>query len=293
MNEEQGIKETAEEKRERYETAFLEYMEEYGACGISIEDWASEHGLDLALLSETGEAGGFELPKCESIRKQKEDFTASFEPIITTATEITPIVRRERLKEDERKRTLKEKAAAMPQEETTPAPAPRKRGRPKKIHTMKEETANIAAPEQQGKKEKMTLQEALKKARTVEQDGILYIIADSDEQFETLKENMAQSAEIVRNTTSFDGKVEIVSSLPEKERKAATEPQEENTLKEKEENMPEKEKKPSFLMMDGKAVLEDEGFHMELSIDTTNAEEIKEKIDLLYSTLERFIEIEK
>ena len=133
----------------------------------------------------------------------------------------------------------------------------------------------------------------------MEQDGILYLIADSPEQLETLKENTAQSMEIARNATGFKGAIEIVSSLPEKkkEEEAAAEPQKEEALKEKKEKdaMPEKKntevKKPSFLMMDGKAVLEDDGFHMELSVDVTDAEEIKAKIDLLYSAYGRFKEL--
>ena len=291
-------KESLKERRERYETAFLEYLMENDACGTSIEDWAAEHGLSLELLLKTGRNNGFDIPKGKSVRKQREDFSSSFEPV-TIDTEISPVVKRERLKEDERKRTLKEKAAAKPQEETSPAPAPRKRGRPKKVQTPGKETAKAATPAQHGKEKRMTLQEALKEARAVEQDGILYLIADSPEQLETLKENTAQSMEIARNATGFKGAIEIVSSLPEKkkEEEAAAEPQKEEALKEKKEKdaMPEKKntevKKPSFLMMDGKAVLEDDGFHMELSVDVTDAEEIKAKIDLLYSAYGRFKEL--
>ena len=118
-------KETLKERRERYETAFLEYLMENDACGTSIEDWAAEHGLSLELLLKTGRNNGFDIPRGKSIRKQREDFS-SFEPA-TLDTEISPVIKREKLKEDERKRTLKEKAAAKPQEETAPAPAPRKR----------------------------------------------------------------------------------------------------------------------------------------------------------------------
>lgn len=291
-------KESLKERRERYETAFLEYLMENDACGTSIEDWAAEHGLSLELLLKTGRNNGFDIPKGKSVRKQREDFSSSFESV-TVDTEISPVVKRERLKEDERKRTLKEKTAARPQEETAPAPAPRKRGRPKKIRTPEEKTAKTTAPMQQGKEKKMTLQEALKEARAVEQDGILYLIADSPEQLKTLEENRAQSMEIARNATGFKGAIEIVSSLPEKkeEEKAAAEPQEEKTLKEEEkkEAMPgeknAEERKPSFMMMDGKAALEDDGFHMELSVDMTDAEEIKAKIDLIYSAYGRFREL--
>lgn len=145
----------------------------------------------------------------------------------------------------------------------------------------------------------MTLQEALKEARAVEQDGILYLIADSPEQLKALEENRAQSMEIARNATGFKGVVEIVSSLPEKkkEEEAAAEPQEEKTLKEekKEEAMPEEKnaegRKPSFMMMDGKAVLECGEFHMEVELDMANAADIKGKVDLLYSSLEKFTAI--
>lgn len=291
-------KESLKERRERYETAFLEYLMENDACGTSIEDWAAEHGLSLELLLKTGRNNGFDIPKGKSVRKQREDFSSSFEPV-TIDTEISPVVKRERLKEDERKRTLKEKAAAEPQEETAPAPAPRKRGRPKKILSSEEKTAKTTAPMQHGKEKKMTLQEALKEARAIEQDGILYLIADSPEQLETLKENTAQSMEIARNATGFKGAIEIVSSLPEKkkEEEAAAEPQEEKTLKEekKEEAMPEEKnaegRKPSFMMMDGKAVLECGEFHMEVELDMANAADIKGKVDLLYSALERFTAI--
>lgn len=290
-------KESLKERRERYETAFLEYLMENNACGTSIEDWAAEHGLSLELLLKTGRNNGFDIPRGKSIRKQREDFSSSFEPA-TLDTEISPVIKREKLKEDERKRTQEEKAAARPQEETAPAPAPRKRGRPKKIQTAEEEAAKTTAPAQHGKEKKMTLQEALKEAKAVEQDGILYLIADSPEQLEALEENRAQSMEIARNATGFKGAIEIVSSLPEKkEEKAAAEPKEEKTPKEekKEEAMPEEKntvgRKPSFLMMDGKAVLEGDGFHMELSVDVTDAEEIKAKIDLLYSAYGRFREL--
>ena len=291
-------KESLKERRERYETAFLEYLMENDACGTSIEDWAAEHGLSLELLLKTGRNNGFDIPKGKSVRKQREDFSSSFEPA-TLDTEISPVIKREKLKEDERKRTLKEKAAARPQEETAPAPAPRKRGRPKKIQTAEKEAAKTTAPTQHGKKKKMTLQEALKEARAVEQDGILYLIADSPEQLEALEENRAQSMEIARNATGFKGVVEIVSSLPEKkkEEEAAAEPQEEKTLKEekKEEAMPEEKnaegRKPSFMMMDGKAVLECGEFHMEVELDMANAADIKGKVDLLYSALERFTAI--
>lgn len=296
MPEMQG-KESLKERRERYETAFLEYLMENDACGTSIEDWAAEHGLSLELLLKTGRNNGFDIPRGKSVRKQREDFSSSFEPV-TVDTEISPVVRRERLKEDERKRTLKEKTAVKPQEETSPAPAPRKRGRPKKVQTTGKETAKTTTPMQHGK-EKMTLQEALKEARAVEQDGILYLIADSPEQLKTLEGNRAQSMEIARNATGFKGAIEIVSSLPEKkkEEEAAAKPQEEKTLKEEEkkEAMPgeknAEERKPSFMMMDGKAALEDDGFHMELSVDMTDAEEIKAKIDLLYSAYGRFREL--
>lgn len=290
-------KETLKERRERYETAFLEYLMENDACGTSIEDWAAEHGLSLELLLKTGRNNGFDIPRGKSIRKQREDFS-SFEPA-TLDTEISPVIKREKLKEDERKRTLKEKAAAKPQEETAPAPAPRKRGRPKKIQAAEKEAAKTTAPAQHGKEKKMTLQEALKEARAVEQDGILYLIADSPEQLKALEENRAQSMEIARNATGFKGVVEIVSSLPEKkkEEEAAAEPQEEKTLKEekKEEAMPEEKnaegRKPSFMMMDGKAVLECGEFHMEVELDMANAADIKGKVDLLYSALERFTAI--
>ena len=291
-------KESLKERRERYETAFLEYLMENDACGTSIEDWAAEHGLSLELLLKTGRNNGFDIPKGKSVRKQREDFSSSFEPV-TIDTEISPVVKRERLKEDERKRTLKEKAAAEPQEETAPAPAPRKRGRPKKILSSEKKTAKTTAPAQHGKEKRMTLQEALKEARAVEQDGILYLIADSPEQLKTLEENSAQSMEIARNATGFKGAIEIVSRLPEKkeEEKAAAEPQEEKTLKEekKEEAMPEEKntegRKPSFMMMDGKAVLECGEFHMEVELDMANAADIKGKVDLLYSALERFTAI--
>ena len=289
-------KESLKERRERYETAFLEYLMENDACGTSIEDWAAEHGLSLELLLKTGRNNGFDIPRGKSVRKQKEDFSSSFEPM-TIDTEISPVVKRERLKEDERKRTLKEKAAAKPQEETAPAPAPRKRGRPKKVQATEKETAKAATPAQHGKK--MTLQEALKEARAVEQDGILYLIADSPEQLKTLEENRAQSMEIARNATGFKGAIEIVSSLSEKkeEEKAAAEPQEEKTLKEEkeEEAMPEEKnaegRKPSFMMMDGKAVLEYGEFHMEVELDMASAADIKGKVDLLYLALERFAAI--
>ena len=291
-------KESLKERRERYETAFLEYLMENDACGTSIEDWAAEHGLSLELLLKTGKNNGFDIPKGKSVRKQREDFSSSFEPV-TIDTEISPVVKRERLKEDERKRTLQEKTAAKPQEETSPAPAPRKRGRPKKVQTPGKETAKAATPAQHGKEKRMTLQEALKEARAVEQDGILYLIADSPEQLKTLEENRAQSMEIARNATGFKGAIEIVSSLSEKkgEEKAAAEPQEEKTLKEKEkeEAMPEEKnaegRKPSFMMMDGKAVLECGEFHMEVELDMASAADIKGKVDLLYSALERFTAI--
>lgn len=291
-------KESLKERRERYETAFLEYLMENDACGTSIEDWAAEHGLSLELLLKTGRNNGFDIPKGKSVRKQKENFSSSFEPM-TIDTEISPVVKRERLKEDERKRTLEEKAAAGPQEETAPDPAPRKRGRPKKIQTTEKETAKTTTPAQHEKEKKMTLQEALKEARAIEQDGILYLIADSPEQLKTLEENRAQSMEIARNATGFKGAIEIVSSLPEKkkEEEAAAEPQEEKTLKEKEkeEAMPEEKnaegRKPSFMMMDGKAVLEYGEFHMEVELDMANAADIKGKVDLLYSALERFTAI--
>ena len=291
-------KESLKERRERYETAFLEYLMENDACGTSIEDWAAEHGLSLELLLKTGKNNGFDIPKGKSVRKQREDFSSSFEPV-TIDTEITPVVKRERLKEDERKRTLQEKTAAKPQEETSPAPAPRKRGRPKKVQTPGKETAKAATPAQHGKEKRMTLQEALKEARAVEQDGILYLIADSPEQLKTLEENRAQSMEIARNATGFKGAIEIVSSLSEKkeEEKAAAEPQEEKTLKkeEKKEAMPEEKnaegRKPSFMMMDGKAVLECGEFHMEVELDMASATDIKGKVDLLYSALERFTAI--
>lgn len=291
-------KESLKERRERYETAFLEYLMENDACGTSIEDWAAEHGLSLELLLKTGRNNGFDIPKGKSVRKQREDFSSSFEPV-TIDTEISPVVKRERLKEDERKRTLKEKTAAKPQEETSPAPAPRKRGRPKKVQAPGKETAKATAPAQHGKEKKMTLQEALKEARAMEQDGILYLIADSPEQLKTLEENRAQSIEIARNAIGFKGAIEIVSSLPEKkkEEKAAAEPQEEKTLKEekKEEAMPEEKntegRKPSFMMMDGKAVLECGEFHMEVELDMANAADIKGKVDLLYSALEKFTAI--
>lgn len=292
-------KESLKERRERYETAFLEYLMENDACGTSIEDWAAEHGLSLELLLKTGRNNGFDIPKGKSVRKQREDFSSSFEPV-TIDTEISPVVKRERLKEDERKRMLKEKAAAKPQEETIPASAPRKRGRPKKIHTPEEETAKATAPAQHGKEKKMTLQEALKEARAVEQDGILYLIADFPEQLKTLEENRAQSIEIARNATGFKGAIKIVSTLPEKKKgeEAAAEPQEEKTPKEEkkeEEAMPEEKntegRKPSFMMMDGKAVLECGEFHMEVELDMANAADIKGKVDLLYSALERFTAI--
>ena len=291
-------KESLKERRERYETAFLEYLMENDACGTSIEDWAAEHGLSLELLLKTGRNNGFDIPRGKSVRKQREDFSSSFEPV-TVDTEISPVVKRERLKEDERKRTLKEKTAAGPQEETPPAPAPRKRGRPRKIRTPEEKTAKTTAPMQHGKEKKMTLQEALKEARAIEQNGILYLIADSPEQLKTLEENRAQSMEIARNATGFKGAIEIVSSLPDKkeEEKTAAEPQEEKTLKEekKEEAMPEEKnaegKKPSFMMMDGKAVLECGEFHMEVELDMASAADIKGKVDLLYSALERFTAI--
>lgn len=77
------------------------------------------------------------------------------------------------------------------------------------------------------------------------------------------------------------------------EESAAARPQEEKTLKEEGgKEMPEaKDRKPSFLMMDGKAVLEYDGFHMEVSVDVSNSGDIKGKIDLLYSSLERFTAI--
>lgn len=289
-------KESLKERRERYETAFLEYLMENDACGTSIEDWAAEHGLSLELLLKTGRNNGFDIPRGKSVRKQREDFSSSFEPM-TIDTEISPVVKREKLKEDERKRTLEEKAAAKPQEETSPAPAPRKRGRPKKIQTTEKETAKTTTPAQHEKEKKMTLQEALKEARAIEQDGILYLIADSPEQLKTLEENKAQSMEIARNATGFKGAIEIVSSLPEKKREAAAEPQEEKTLKEEkeEEVMPEEKnaegRKPSFMMMDGKAVLECGEFHMEVELDMASAADIKGKVDLLYSALERFAAI--
>ena len=291
-------KESMKERRERYETAFLEYLMENDACGTSIEDWAAEHGLSLELLLKTGRNNGFDIPRGKSVRKQREDFSSSFEPV-TVDTEISPVVKRERLKEDERKRTLKEKAAAKPQEKTSPAPAPRKRGRPKKVQAPGKETAKAATPAQHGKEKRMTLQEALKEARAIEQDGILYLIADSPEQLKTLEENRAQGMEIARNATGSKGAIEIVSSLPEKkeEEEAAAEPQEEKTLKEKEkeEAMPEEKnaegRKPSFMMMDGKAVLECGEFHMEVELDMASAADIKGKVDLLYSALERFTAI--
>ena len=77
------------------------------------------------------------------------------------------------------------------------------------------------------------------------------------------------------------------------EESAAARPQEEKTLKEEGgKEMPEaKDRKPSSLMMDGKAVLEYDGFHMEVSVDVSNSGDIKGKIDLLYSSLERFTAI--
>ena len=50
-------------------------------------------------------------------------------------------------------------------------------------------------------------------------------------------------------------------------------------------------RKPSFMMMDGKAVLECGEFHMEVELDMANATDIKGKVDLLYSALERFTAI--
>ena len=64
------------------------------------------------------------------------------------------------------------------------------------------------------------------------------------------------------------------------EESAAARPQEEKTLKEEGgKEMPEaKDRKPSSLMMDGKAVLEYDGFHMEVSVDVSNSGDIKGKI---------------
>ena len=87
--------------------------------------------------------------------------------------------------------------------------------------------------------------------------------------------------EIITKTEGFRGRVEIVAEMPADEKENDT----------KEETMPKTEnetKKPSFRMMDGTAVLEEDGFYMELAVDMTNASEIKEKIDLLYSSFERF-----
>ena len=90
---EDRINETAVERQERYEVAFLEYLDENEACGIAIEDWANEHGLDSEYLTKTGILSGFAIPLGRSIRKQREDFSAPFEPA-TADTEIAPIVRR-------------------------------------------------------------------------------------------------------------------------------------------------------------------------------------------------------
>ena len=126
---EDRINETAVERQERYEVAFLEYLDENEACGIAIEDWANEHGLDSEYLTKTGLLSGFAIPLGKSIRKQREDFSAPFEPT-TADTEIAPIVRREESKAV--MRAAPKPVIDKPKTETSENRPKRKPGRPKK-----------------------------------------------------------------------------------------------------------------------------------------------------------------
>lgn len=295
-------------REELYRNEYIAFFIANEECGISIEDWASERGLDLGYLKEIGIGMDESIPAGTSIRKQKEDFVSSFETR-TMDTEITPIIRKEMLKEEERKE--QKKAPDKPR---------KKRGRPRKILPGTEEIT--AEPDTEASRRTETASEGRPGKKTVPDNGLsslqaylqnarilrgketLFIIASSDEAYKALIAEENRVIEIIRQTKGFRGRISIVreSPLPDPDvpsetisgiEKAAGATGPERKLKEEKEmkKMAEEEKKPSFLMMDGKAVLEDEGFHMELSVDVTDAEEIKAKIDLLYSSYGKFREI--
>lgn len=295
-------------KEELYRNEYIAFFIANEECGISIEDWASERGLDLGYLKEIGIGMDESIPVGTSIRKQREDFVSSFETR-TMDTEITPIIRKEMLKEEERKEQKK-----------APDEHRKKRGRPRKISPGIEEITAESDAEAPGKTETAaegkpgektipdnspsSLQAYLQNARMLKEKETLFVIVSSDEAYKALMAEENRVIEIIRQTEGFRGKISIVreSPLPDPAvpsetipgmEKATETTEPEKKLKEEKEmkKMAEEEKKPSFLMMDGKAVLEDEGFHMELSVDVTDAEEIKAKIDLLYSSYGKFREI--
>lgn len=299
-------------REELYRNEYIAFFIANEECGISIEDWASERGLDLGYLKEIGIGMDESIPAGTSIRKQREDFVSSFETR-TMDTEITPIIRKEMLKEEERigQENTPEKSGGKPR---------KKRGRPRKVSQGMMEMAagsDAETPEKtettaEGMPEERTvpdnslssLQAYLQNVRILREKETLFVIAFSDEAYKALVTEENRVIEIIRQIEGFRGKISIVRELPKPDptvpsetipdtEKAAEDTKPEKKLEEEKEmkKMSEEEKKPSFLMMDGKAVLEDEGFHMELSVDVTDAEEIKAKIDLLYSSYGKFREI--
>ena len=273
---EDRINETAAERQERYEVAFLEYLDENEACGIAIEDWANEHGLDSEYLTKTGILSGFAIPLGKSIRKQREDFSAPFEPT-TADTEIAPIVRREESKAV--MRAAPKPVLDKPKTEMSENRPKRKPGRPKKkpspvavAETPKETDPIPTAPD---------FSSSMAVSRIIRKDDVIYIITGSEAARDVLQSAADRVKEIIAKTERFRGRIEIVAEEPADEKENDT----------KEETMPKTEsetKKPSFRMLDGTAVLEEDGFYMEVAVDMTNASEIKEKIDLLYSAFEKF-----
>ena len=295
MQENMIKKETEQERTERYETAFLEYLDEYDACGISIDDWAKEHGLSLELLSRTGSGCGFSIPKGVSIQKQREDFSSSFESI-SPETEIMPVIRKEKAKATARKEKPMKKESKIEPEQPV-----KRKGRPRK------DTAATEASEKKRRENpahiagKETMQPSippapdfiscLENASIIRKGDVLFLVTDSDEKMEMLQDNIGRVREIIQETEGFSGRIELLANYPEELEKETAEEetmQEQNDKEVKEMPKMNDGKKPSFLLMDGKAVLEDEGFHMELAIDMTDAEDIKKKIDLLYSSLDGF-----
>ena len=271
---EDRINETAAERQERYEVAFLEYLDENEACGIALEDWANEHGLDSEYLTKTGILSGFAIPLGKSIRKQREDFSAPFEPT-TADTEIAPIVRREESKAV--MRSAPKPVIDKPKKGTSESRPKRKPGRPKKTTPIDA----AAEPPKEPISTTPDFSSSMAASRTLRKDDVIFVVTGSEAARDVLLSAADRVKEIITETEGFRGRIEIVAEEPADEK--------ENDIKE--ETMPKTEnetKKPSFRMLDGTAVLEEDGFYMEVAVNMTNANEIKEKIDLLYSSFEKF-----
>ena len=164
-----------------------------------------------------------------------------------------------------------------PKTEMSESRLKRKPGRPKKT--------TVPAADAESPKEPIPttpdFSSSMAASRILRKDDVIYVVTGSDAARDVLQSAADRVKEIIAKTERFRGRIEIVAEEPADEKENDT----------KEETMPKTEsetKKPSFRMLDGTAVLEEDGFYMEVAVDMTNASEIKEKIDLLYSAFEKF-----